>query len=40
MKELSSKLDTAEGVFSNWKIDQNKSPRLNPRLVTYGTSEK
>lgn len=40
MKELSSRLDTVEGVLSNWKIDQNKSPRMNPRLVTYETSEK
>lgn len=40
MKELSSRLDTVEGVLSNWKTDQNKSPRMNPRLVTYETSEK
>ena len=40
MKELSSRLDTVEGELSNWKIDQNKSPRVNPRLVTYETSEK
>ena len=40
MKELSSRLDTVEGVLSNWKIDQNKSPRINPRLVTHEISEK
>lgn len=40
MKELSSRLDTVEGVLSNWKIDPNKSPRINPRLVTYEISEK